>query len=429
MKKESIILILLFLVLNGLFGSFFFYQLDEFDKMKTKFQVLEKKTEEDNTYYVKKETELRESIKVLETKLNNYKKGNSKEVHYVEKSDIIDSVEKVKKSVVSIIATKDLPIYKKNYFYSNPFFEQMIPTPQLTTKKQTVKIGGGSGFIFSDTGYIFTNKHVVQDESADFTVVLFDGTELKAEIIEKDTDNDVAILKVDTTNLKNPLKAVMFGNFHDIQVGQKVLAIGNALAEFQNTVTSGIISALGRSIIASDGQSRSGAKIQNLLQTDAAINPGNSGGPLVNLDGQVIGMNTAIAQNANGIGFAIPINDIKYIAESILKYGKIVKPFLGIRFIGLNEKIATELQVSVSEGAYIVGNANMNEPAIVQGSPANIAGIQEGDIILSINEEKITSTNPLQSVILRQKMDEEIVVLLLRNNKEIPIIVTLKERN
>lgn len=400
---------------------------------------------QENRLIKQKLVELRKSKEDILQQLENLgiTKEDLEKRRYIEESAIIDTVEKVKQSVVSIIASKDLPKYRNqglfndNFFFNSPFddffqnpffYQQRQPRNNSENSEQeqeteTVKIGGGSGFIYSDDGLILTNRHVVSDTDAQYTIVLYDGTELESEILARDNFNDLAVLKV-----KNPknikLQAIQLGNSKDLKVGQRVVAIGNALAEFENTVTTGIISASGRSITASDGFSGS-EKISNLLQTDAAINPGNSGGPLVNLNGEVIGVNTAIAQNANGIGFAIPINDVKIVAETVAKHGKLVRPFMGIRYLMINENLAKKLDLNSNKGALIRGD--QENPGVVSDSPAKKSGLKEGDIILEINNEEITEDYDIRRAIANHNVGDEIVLKILRDEEEIEIKIILGE--
>ncbi len=249
----------------------------------------------------------------------------------MEESQVIDTVKAVSPSVVSIVISKDLPLYRQGLFDPNDFFGNdpffnfglpfSVPQPDRdeegNVRTERRKVGGGSGFIVSEDGLVVTNRHVVADPEASYTVILNDQTEYSAEVLSRDSVNDVAVLRIKDGegNEAKGLTPAPLGDSDKIQVGQRVIAIGNALAEYENTVTVGVISAKGRSISA--GSINSTESLINLIQTDAAINPGNSGGPLVNLSGEVIGINTAIAANAQGIGFAIPINDVKNVIQSV----------------------------------------------------------------------------------------------------------------
>ena len=358
---------------------------------------------------------------------------------YVEDSQIIQTVKEISPSVVSIVITKDMPLYRERIFtfedpfFSDPFFNFPFSVPELDTdeegnvKSQKTKVGGGSGFIVTADGLIVTNRHVVADSDADYTVILNDSTEYSAEAVSVDTVNDIAVLKIESEDGEpiDGLSAVKLGNSDKIQIGQKVIAIGNALAEYENTVTTGVISAKGRSITA--GSMYSTENLLNLIQTDAAINPGNSGGPLVNLNGEVIGINTAIAAGAQGIGFAIPINDVMSVIESVKTHGKIVRPYLGVRFMMLDTEKADELQIDVEGGALLVGDEAKGEFAVVPASPADDAGLQIKDVILEVNGEKVTLEKPLHVIISKKQPGDEITLKIWRSGKEMEVKVTLAE--
>lgn len=237
---------------------------------------------------------------------------------YIENSQIIDTVKEISPSVVSIVITEDLPLYKERIFELNdPFAGSPFLVPKTndgTIRYERQEIGGGSGFIITADGLIVTNKHVVDNQNAHYTIILNDQTEYKAEVVNKDDINDIAILRmINEDKVVDGMPVAKLGDSDKIQVGQKVVAIGNALAEYENTVTTGVISAKGRSITAGLTE-----KLTNLIQTDAAINAGNSGGPLVNLDGEIIGINTATSTYVEGVGFAIPINDVLNSINNLL---------------------------------------------------------------------------------------------------------------
>ena len=388
-------------------------------------------------------------ISLFELDINNITTNNKvtriveKQV-YIEESQIIDTVKKVSPSVVSIVITKDLPQYRRqvfpfNDFFNNdpflndPFFIFPFSTPELdrdedgNVKKERRKVGGGSGFIVTADGLVVTNRHVVQDMEADYTIILNDGAEHSAEVISRDSINDIALLQIKSNEGESidGLPVVSLGDSSKLQIGQKVIAIGNALSEFENTVTVGVISAKGREITA--GSINSTENLINLLQTDAAINPGNSGGPLVNLEGQVIGINTAIAANAQGIGFALPINDVISIIDSVKEHGKIVRPFLGVRFMMIDAKKAKELKIDVEGGALLVGNESEGEFAVVPGSPADKAGLKIKDVILEVDNEKITLENPLHIIIAKKQPSDVLKLKIWRSGEEMEMKVTLVE--
>ena len=277
--------------------------------------------------------------------------------------------------------------------------------------------GIGSGIIFDKRGWILTNRHVVAG-SDKLVVHLKDGRQFDGTIYGIDTLTDLAIVKIDATGL--PTAAI--GDSSAIKVGQTAIAIGSPLGTYTSTVTSGIISATGRSIDVDGG------RITNLLQTDTAINPGNSGGPLLDVRGNVIGINTAIAKNANGIGFAIPINIARPIMEQALAGQKLTRPYIGIRYEMLSLQRATELKLDVHEGAYVDGGQDANgqaQPAVVPSGPADKAGVRQGDIITSIEGQTIDSEHPLDSVLTQFAPGRTVTLGILRTGLHVQAQITL----
>lgn len=283
--------------------------------------------------------------------------------------------------------------------------------------------GAGTGFIITSDGLILTNKHVVGDANADYTVIMSDGKIYDAKVKSQDPLQDLAVLKIDAKNLP----VVELGDSNDVKVGQWVVAIGNALGRFENSVTAGIISARNRTIEASDASGFNSEVIDNVFQTDAAINSGNSGGPLVNLKGQVIGINTAVASGAQSIGFAIPINTAKTAIESIKSTGKIVRPYLGVRYVQITKDIATQNQLKYDYGALVSRGSGMGEFAVVPGSPADKAGIQENDIILEVNGERIDQNNSLIKLLQQYKVGETVELKVSSKGSEKTVKVQLEE--
>ena len=338
---------------------------------------------------------------------------------------IINAVKEASPSVVSIIITKNLPVYEQQWI--NPFGDLGIPgfeIPQYVqkgTKQQ--EVGGGSGFIVSEDGLILTNKHVVLDKKAEYTVFTNDGQKFSAKVLALDPFQDLAVIKIEGNE---KFKAIKLGDSSGIQIGQGAIAIGNALGEFRNTVSVGIISGLERTISAS-GQGGFSEILEDIIQTDAAINSGNSGGPLLNLKGEVIGINTAMAQGAEAIGFAIPINRAKRDIEQVSQGNKIVYPFLGVRYILINEQVKEENKLSVDYGAWVRKGSN-GETAITKDSAAEKAGIKSGDIILEFNNEKVTTENSMAKIITRYNAGDKVTLKILRDEEEIYIDVTLGER-
>lgn len=285
----------------------------------------------------------------------------------------------------------------------------------------------GTGFIVSKEGVIVTNRHVVPAGTTTVSVTLSDGTELKeVEVIGRTSDSDsldIAFLKVKDAKGKE-LKPIKLGDSSKVAVGEKVIAIGNALGQFQNTVTSGIISGYGRSVEAGDETGTE--SLQNLFQTDAAINQGNSGGPLVNMSGEVIGVNTAIAgDGAQNIGFAIPINDIQGLIKSVLQNGKLERPYLGVRYVTLNDEYAYQFNLDTKRGAYIAPSQG-GQASIVSGSPAEKAGLKEKDIIIKVNDQDINEQNSLISVLGRSSVGDSVKLTVIRDGKTITLDAKLE---
>ena len=349
---------------------------------------------------------------------------------------VMNVVKNVSPSVVSILISKDVPVYEQ-YVETQPFgdffggqIEIQIPkTRQKGTEKQVV--GKGSGFIVSSDGMIITNKHVVLEKDGYYEVVTSEGKKYPAIVLAKDPLQDLAIIKITTTTKQAEefnFPTVVFGNSDSAVVGQTAIAIGNALGEFSNSVSVGVISGLSRSITASGGGISE--DLDDIFQTDAAINKGNSGGPLLNLKGEVIGVNVAVAEGAQSIGFAIPVNKAKRDIRQLNEQGKISYPFLGIRYVLVNTDIQEEKKLSVNYGALIIKGDTSQEPAIELGSSAQKAGLKENDIILEADGVKITKKTPLANIIQNQHIPGDKVVLkILRKTKEIDITVTLGEKS
>jgi serine protease Do len=289
--------------------------------------------------------------------------------------------------------------------------------------------GAGTGFIISKEGLIATNRHVVPSGTKTVSVTLSDGTELdNVEVVGRTLDSDpldVAFLKVKDAKGKE-LKPVKLGDSSKMRVGDKVIAIGNALGQFQNTVTSGIISGYGRQIQAYDGDGTGGETLQNLFQTDAAINQGNSGGPLVNMNGEVIGINTAVAGGgAQNIGFAIPVNDVSGMIKSVLEKGKLERPYLGVHYIELTDEYAKQLGIEQKRGAYIIESSN-GDVSIISGSPAEKAGLKEKDVIIKVGQDTVGEGNSLTSLLQKHGVGETVELTIIRDGKEQKIKATLE---
>lgn len=279
----------------------------------------------------------------------------------------------------------------------------------------------GTGVLINSNGLILTNKHVVEKVSESVTIVTHDSEEQQAKVVGKDSTNDIAFLQVD--NIPKNIPPARLADSASVKVGDKVLAIGNTLGEFQNTVTSGIVSGIGRPIEVGDENGMSYESLFNLIQTDAAINPGNSGGPLVNINGEVIGINTAIVQEAQSLGFSIPINDIKPLISQIEQTGNLgEKAYLGVRYLNLNASIAKNLNLTINAGAVVyTSSGNPIEP----GSPAQQAGIQQLDVITAINQTPVDGSSSLSSVLAKFKPGEQVSLTVFRSGVSIKLNVTL----
>ncbi len=338
-----------------------------------------------------------------------------------EESTIIDVVKKANPAVVSIVITKDLPAIERYYQQYDPFGGSSLPSNnQDDSTEQTV--GGGSGFFVTSDGYVVTNCHVVEDSSASYTVVDSDGKKYTAKILAKDPTMDVAILKVSGKNFKY----LTFGDSDKIKLGQTAIAIGNALAEYQNSISKGIISGLSRSITASDTSGNT-EQLEGVIQTDAAINLGNSGGPLLDIRGNVIGVNVAIDSEAENISFALPGNMVKNIAESVIKTGAIVKPYLGVRYTQVTDSIVEKNNLSVDYGAIVMRGSSDDELAVIPGSPADKAGIVENDIILSIDGVKLDGSHSLVHLVRQKQIGQTVNLTILHDGKQKNISVKLEK--
>jgi len=340
----------------------------------------------------------------------------------INNSPIVEIAKKICPAVITIVVSKDLPKVEGFYFF--PFGGKEFILPKIEKgKKERTKIGGGSGFIVSDDGFILTSCHVVQDPKADYTIVLEPKKKYPAKVLARDSINDVAILKIKAKKLPY----LDLDDSTKIELGEEVIAVGNALGEFHDTISSGIVSGLSRYIQATNHLTQQAERLRGLIQTDAAINPGNSGGPLVNMEGRVIGINTAMIMGAQNIGFAIPINSARKDLEEVKKYGKIKFPFLGVKYILINKEMAKKNKLPVNYGVLII-RESLGESPIVKGSAAEKAGLKEFDIILEAREEKITPKNSLSDILQKCKIGEKIELKVLREKKEIMIKVTLEEK-
>lgn len=334
----------------------------------------------------------------------------------------IRAVKKALPAVVGILVLKDLEQLEKELgpdaFKEGSLFLNYLRRPGAINEKNQVKMTGCSGFFISPDGYILTNRHAVKDEKASYRV-LWQGRVLEATIIAADFLTDVAVLKTEIKN--NPY--LVLGDSDKLQLGQTVLAIGNALGEFENTVSRGIISGLSRKVRAGEGEKSMTEEYEfrGMIQTDAAINPGNSGGPLIDLYGRAIGINAVTILEVENIGFAIPINLAKMILSEIKKYGRVCQKMLGVRYILIDKEVQKAHRLPVSYGAYLVHSSDYCGPGVFKNSLAEKLGFKEGDIILKINNEPIGPEQTITQILQKQKIGEEIVFHLWRQGKELEI--------
>ena len=358
-------------------------------------------------------------------------KGDAYQPVTDEESKVVSAVKRASPAVVSIVATKDVAIVEQQNpfqeFCNDPFFRQFLGnqcnTPSQPPKTQTQQVAAGSGFIINSNGLILTNKHVVNISGASYTVITNDGKKYSAQVLARDPVQDLAVVKINASGLP----ALTVGDSANLQIGQTVIAIGNALGQFSNSVSKGVISGLSRSITASEG-SGSSETLSQVIQTDAAINPGNSGGPLLNLAGQVIGVNTAIVQGAQNIGFAIPIDQAKRDISQVETTGKISYPYLGIRYVLVTDDIKQKNNLSVNYGALVIRGSGQGEVAVAPSSPADKAGIKEGDVVLEIDGKKIDQNNDLAKATQSHNVGDTVMLKVLSGGQEKTVQVTLVER-
>lgn len=325
----------------------------------------------------------------------------------------IRAIKKVQPAVVSIIVYD----WQENIVID-------LPSGKQTTEKQKFQAGNGTGFLISADGLIITNKHVVsaaQDKTAEYRIILNSGQQYYAQLIGKDPLKDLAILKI----FDKDLPFVELGDSDDIEPGMSVVAIGNSLGRYQNSVTKGIVSGLGRSLEATDNAGNS-EYLDNVIQTDAEINLGNSGGPLIDLHGQVVGVNVAKDLGGSSIGFAIPINDARPVIKSVKEAGRIIRSKLGVRYLMITPQMAVDKNLPRNTGAVIMDESD-GGPSVLPDSPAAKAGLQAGDIIFEINAIKIEGKNTLQAVIQKYKPGDKIGFKVQRGEKVMIKALTLEE--
>lgn len=338
---------------------------------------------------------------------------------------VIRLVRRAQPSVVAVLVFSSAPLPSQRidvFPFGMPFdpFHDSAPKDRQG-KSQKRRVGGGSGFFVSEDGLIVTNKHVVDFENAEFQVLTADGKKYTAKLLGTDPLLDIGFLRVDAGRVP----ALAFGDSDALEPGQTVIAIGNALDRFRNTVTKGVISGLNRRIFAGDGVTTE--LLEEAIQTDAAINPGNSGGPLLNLKGEVVGLNTAVSEQGQLLGFALPSNIVKRDVQSIRANGKITRPFLGVRYQMVNEDLIQKNRLPVEYGALIVRGSQPNELAVSPGSPADKAGLVENDLLLELNGQRIDEEHSLSTLIGRYAPGDEVALTILHAGTKKRVMVRLDE--
>ncbi len=346
---------------------------------------------------------------------NKYNEEKSTYSPYLDcETPIINVVEQNTPAVVSIISSKFVDTNNRvmDEFFFYPYDDEKT--------EERAETGRGTGFIFTEDGFILTNRHIVYDQDAKYEVIMHTGEKYDAKVIAIDPMQDLAVLKIEGENFPT----IKIGDSDSILLGQTAIAIGNALGELENTISVGVISGLGRQVSATGAH---GIEIlSDVIQTDAAINFGNSGGPLLNLKGEVVGVNTAIAMRAEGIGFAIPINKAQRAMQGAVEEGKIAYPFLGIRYLIVNDEMQQERNLPIDYGALIISGGRGN-PAIEPNSAADRAGLQEGDIVTEFDGEQITEKNSLATIINNYHPQDEVLLKIIRNEEEKQLSVVLGE--
>ncbi len=332
-------------------------------------------------------------------RFNPIKPGQKLTTTISDEQQAILAVRKAKASVVNITGFKKIPALGRGPLMLEPFILEPI---------------NGSGFVYSADGLIISNSHVVQEDNAEYIVVFANRQEYTAKVLGLDRFNDVAVLKIEARGLT----AASLGDSDELETGQSVFAIGNSLGRYQNTVTRGVVSGLGRILNLSTVEDVK-PRQQNLIQTDAAINPGNSGGPLVNMLGEVIGVNVAVDRTGEAVGFAVPINIVKNSVHQLLTFGKVSRPYLGISFTTIDKIVQSRQGTALGQGALI--------ESIVKGGPADLAGLKPKDIVLEINREKLTLVNELDRILQKYRAGDTVLFKYWREGKAFETPVLLAE--
>lgn len=347
--------------------------------------------------------------------INSNKASESKVEILKEENLVVDVVRNVGPSVVTISIELSPNLSRQDLFLGP--FSIFLDEPQVTPREEKTEKSIGSGFILTKNGMIATNKHVVSNLDSKYLVIDEKGSKYEVENIYRDPLNDLAILKTKTIPAGG-FRQISLGDSESLQVGQFVIAIGTALGEFRNTVTTGVVSGLGRGITAGSPFEGFAERLDDVIQTDAAINPGNSGGPLLNSKGQVIGVNTAVSLSGQNIGFAIPINIVKESLKNFNDTGQFNRPYLGVSYAMLTPKAAA--LNSLPEGAYVQN--------VIPSSGADKGGVRIGDVITQVDGVKLANDNGgLAAVIAKKKVGDSIILTIYNNGETKDIKVTLEK--
>jgi len=331
-----------------------------------------------------------------------------------EEEKVIQAVEKNSPAVVSILVKEEQDTGPQFQF------DQFGNVQRSDSQKEMVEVGRGTGFLVSSSGLIVTNRHVVVSRNAQHTVFLSDDRKFEATVLDIDPVNDLALMKIEGEGFPS----VELETNDNFRIGQTVIAIGNALGRFDNTVTRGILSAVGRNIEATNFSTGAIEQLEEVLQTDAAINSGNSGGPLINLSGRVIGVNTAVEHDAQGLGFAIQASEVRNILASYASFGAIARPRLGVRYFAITADLAEKENLPYNDGAW-VDSGEDGTTAVIPGGPGDIAGILDGDIILEVDGIALKGRLSLSKEIQAKNVGDRISLKIARNGTIVLLTATL----
>jgi serine protease Do len=338
---------------------------------------------------------------------------------------VVRAINKALPGVISIAASKDIAAVEQEVAKMGMDPRQLADRFAQEAEGGKITVSTGSGFIVDPSGIVLTNKHVIQDAEASYQAVI-NEKKYDVVVLGKDPLSDIAVLKITAPPPKLPTIKLCVSK--KVRLGETVIAIGNALGEFQNTVSTGIVSGLSRFLSAITDMQGHQERLRGLIQTDAAINPGNSGGPLINLKGEAIGISTAVVFGAQNIGFAIPIDRAIRDLEDVKKQGHIRAPFLGIRYVLLNKKLSDHLGIQQQKGALIMREGLPGDNAILPNSAAERAGLLENDIVVSANGKEVTEKNTLEDELSERSVGDEVELGVLRKNKHITFKVPLEDR-